>query len=331
MYEAVRSRIQFWKVELLNGGEFSDPTIQTAVWEDRDHKLRRSHLRLNWPKVLNVLRPDEADLLLVFAAGMAGVPLVGGLPAGALLTAWLASKLAEVTDHQTHPSIYNDPMSFRVQKRGALGWVLTNFDKRDDKLDRFDDLPATVELTDRDDSNRKITVSVIRHLRNNPRGAHGRTISQEVDAVSPPQVRTAKVTTTSGPDGRASTATLMFELARNPFADGWHAYKANPKEWIAMNVWRVTVGALVPAPTNEGDGDRHPALARDVLILFEATIEEFTTDNSTPTRFRASWTPKREHARLLSDAGRVWFGTSVWFTGCFEATAGLFMNYKPVM
>jgi len=132
VYEAVRSRIQFWKVELLNGGEFSDPTIQTAVWEDRDHKLRRSHLRLNWPKVLNVLRPDEADLLLVFAAGMAGVPLVGGLPAGALLTAWLASKLAEVTDHQTHPSIYNDPMSFRVQKRGALGWVLTNFDKPDE-------------------------------------------------------------------------------------------------------------------------------------------------------------------------------------------------------
>jgi hypothetical protein len=208
-------------------------------------------------------------------------------------------------------------MSFRLAKRGdaaaeRLGWILMHFDKRDDKLDRFDGLPFRVELSDRENANRKITVKLTRHLRNDPRAQHGRTVNHEVDAVSPPQVSKASVTVIRASTGEVVTVKIAFEFARDPSADGWHVYTGKPTEWVTMNVWRVALGALVPLGGENSGGKR------DVVILLSKTIEAFEASD-TPAKFSASWSPPPEQQRLIdqvvSESGRVHYGTSVWFVG----------------
>jgi hypothetical protein len=284
VYEPVRSRIQFYDVELdLN--DVDEASVESAVWEDARHALRRFHRRLDW-------------------AAAAGV-LDGGDPRKAFT-------------FRTHPSIYNDPMAFKVVRRPGLGWILMHFDKRDDKLLSFDDVGKRalegVVLSDRDRPERTIAVTVQRHLRNDVRALHGRTVGDEVDAVSPPQVRKATVfASRSGRD--VSAATISFELARGPGAS--NAYDDDFDRWVAMNVWRVKIGAIVP---RKRDGTSGAGVTHDVLLLFDRErATAFTADS--PTTFSCTWIPSAADQRdglladLLTPRGRVHSGTSVWFVG----------------
>jgi hypothetical protein len=185
-------------------------------------------------------------------------------------------------------------------------------DKRDDKLRSFDGVgeAATrgVVLRSRGEPGSTVTVNVLAHLRNDVRALHGRTVGEESDAVSPPQVRGARVVVTPGRRGTVAAVEIMFELARDPNAP--HPY-ASFAEWAAVNVWRDRLGAmLAPAPG--------AALAAVRLLDLERAVA-FRAD--TQTRFSTTWTPTQadqgggELAELLSESGAVLHGTSLWFVG----------------
>lgn len=281
VYEAVRSRIQFYTLKLEQDWGLSESEIGQVVWEDREHKLKIDHERLDWAKLANILHRKFIIHLINFPGLI----------------------LRMVKMRRSHPSVYNDPMAFKVVKRSGLGWILLHYDKRDDKVIGFDGLPLPgVVLTDRDNPVRQIIVTVERQLRN-ARDRHGRTVSEETDAVSPPQVRRATVTPTITPNGQVGTVTISFELARDP--DAPHAYDSFAT-WVAMNIWRIKLGAIIA-----GRG----------VILLDVEREQIFTPNANGTTFTTVWTPPANHphlamlARLLTPEGRVRFGTSVWFVG----------------
>jgi hypothetical protein len=276
--EPVRSRIQCYEVALA-GEPRSRERVESTVWEDDGHRLVIEHDRLDWAAAAAIL--DGGDV-------------------------------RDAVAHRTHPSIYNDPLAFRVVQRPGLGWILMHFDKRDDKLAAFDGVgeAATrdVVLRARDDPPRTLTVTLLRHLRNDVRALHGVTVAVESDVLSPPQVLRATISPAAAADGTVASVEIAFELARDPGAP--HPY-ATFAEWAAMNVWRVKLGALVAA----GAG----AAPSPAILLDLERVSAFRTD--APTRFSATWTPTAADQRggalagLLSEDGAVQHGTSLWFVG----------------
>jgi hypothetical protein len=281
VYEPVRSRIQLYRVTLVERGELTDEEIEMAVWEDIGHAFTIVRDQLSW----------------------AGV--------GALLSG--TGNVSGLVVHRTHPSTYNDPMSFRIANRPGLGFVMTHFDKRDDKLIAIDGVgtPALsmVVLSDRDNPRRSITVSVNSHHRNNVRALHGTTVDRETDAVSPPQVRRATIAVTPSM-GQIAIVHITLEAARGPAAMNDYA---TYEEWLGMNIWRVKLGAWIEAKRGA------PAVP---TILFDVVrASAFTAAPNDPTRLSATWTPTPQDQRngllihLLSDRGRTRWGTSLWMVG----------------
>jgi hypothetical protein len=275
VYEPVRSRIQLYRVTLAERGDLTDAEIEATVWEDTSHALRLVHDRLDWAAAARVLS--------------------GG-------------KVADAISHRTHPSIYNDPMSYRLGKRPGLDWILTHFDKRDDKLAVLDGVGtpalAAVVLSDRDNPTRTITLSVDSYHRNEVRALHGLTVAEEKDAVSPPQVKSATVTVTPRRRAAVDSVTIAFEVARGP---GEQRDYATYDEWLGMNIFRVKLGAwIADVPT---------------ILLDAVRGEMFSADPQAPTRFAATWAPMAADqrdgllARLLTTSGQINSGTSVWFVG----------------
>ena len=277
--EPVHSRVQCYRVEVEDEKRLTREAIEGTVWEDDGHRLLIEHDRLDWAAAAAILDGGDARLAV---------------------------------SHRTHPSIYNDPLGFRLVHRPEIGWLLMHHDKRDDKLRSFDGVgeEATrgVVLRSRDEPGTTVTVSLLAHLRNDVRALHGRTVGAESDAVSPPQVRTARVVVTPGRRGSVTVVEIEFELARDPNAP--HPY-ASFTEWAAVNVWRVRLGAMVaPAPG---------AAAAAVQLLDLERAVAFRAD--TQTRFSATWTPTQADQRggvladLLSESGAALHGTSLWFVG----------------
>jgi hypothetical protein len=281
VYEPVRSRIQLYRVSLVERGELSDAEIEATVWEDTRHSLRIIHDRLDWAAAARALS--------------------GG-------------RISDAISRRTHPSIYNDPMSVRLGHRPGLDWILSHFDKRDDKLLPFDGVGtaalAHVVLSDRDNPKRTITIAIDSHHRNNVRGLHGLTVDEEVDAVSPPQVSRTTVTVTPLQHGKVATVTIELDLARGPSAARDYA---TFEEWLGMNIWRVKLGAWIP-------GGPQGALV-PVILLDLLRGAAFTYTETAPTRLTATWTPTADEqrdgllAQLLTPRGRAMHGTSVWFIG----------------
>lgn len=280
VYEPVSSRVQFYRVTVNAGKDVDERAIEQTVWVDRDHALRLDHERLDWKALADALE-------------------LHGNPLDAVVA-------------RTHPSIYNDPMSFTLRRCPGLGdgggdWMLMHFDKRDDKLLPFDGVGralGNVVLSSRDDPLRTIAISVDAHLRNDVRRLHGLDVTKETDAVSPPQVATATVRVVRQPDGSVARVSLEFELARNAIAERAPEYRSF-EEWVAVNVWRVKLGALVGA---------------DFVTLFdERRADAFAATGE--TKLAGEWTPSpsdphfAELASLLSDRGRIRHGTSMWFVG----------------
>jgi hypothetical protein len=277
--EPVHSRVQCYRVALPEGSERSREAIEAAVWEDAGHRLAIEHDRLDWAAAAAILDGGDARMAV---------------------------------SHRAHPSIYNDPLAFRLAQRPGLGWILMHFDKRDDKLGAFDGVGTAatsgVLLRSRDDPRRTITVSLLGHLRNDVRALHGRTVAEEADAVSPPQVRSARLAVTTAAGTDVAAVEIVFDLARDPGAP--HPY-ASFAEWAAVNGWRVKLGAMIaPKPG--------AALAPVLLLDLERAVA-FRADSA--TRFSVTWKPGPADQRdgqlagLLSEAGAVRHGTSLWFVG----------------
>ncbi|HEU5175205.1 MAG TPA: hypothetical protein VFT96_10665 [Gemmatimonadaceae bacterium] len=284
VYEPVRSRVQFYEVLLEPHESLTDEMIAAAVWEDRGKVLEIKHRRVDWKATADLLGPN-----------------LGAAP------------LAIV--EPKHPSIYNDPHVFHVVFRPGLGWILHHADKRDDKLISFTNPPgAKVTLTDRDDSRNEITVTVS-GWRRDPRDRHGRDVREELDTVSPPQVRRVEVTLRRSRGGEAFAIDVDVELARapeaaNPYIDRDDSDPlAGYARWVAMNIWQVKIAALDPA-------------TGDVLWIASLDRAEHFKTGSVPTTLVARGAPLRNSILsndrlevLLSPTGQRNFGTSVWFVG----------------
>jgi hypothetical protein len=285
VYEPVHSRTQFYRVTPEKRADRDVAAIEGAVWEDTGHALRHSHQRLDWAAAARILD--------------------GGDPRDAVTS-------------RSHPSIFNDPMAFRLVKRPGLGWILVHFDKRDDKLVAFDgvgsDALASVVLTDRANPVSTIRLSVDAHMRNDVRRLHGRRVRDEVDAVTPPQIRKATVTTVLARNGDVVSVEIAFEMARDDTAANAYGGTSGYDAWLSMNVWRVKLGAIIPPTPSSGLGAPQP-----VILLDRVRQGDFTA--RTTTTFVTRWAPTAADQRggrlaeILSPTGRIRYGTSVWFVG----------------
>jgi hypothetical protein len=100
---------------------------------------------------------------------------------------------------------------------------------------------------------------------------------------------------------------IRFRMARAP-ADARHPQLVSYPEWVAMNVWRVKLAFV---------SGGEPAVDL-VFDLERETVFAATADAQT---YEGAWRPSASDQRggllaeVLSRAGSVRYGTSVWFVG----------------
>jgi hypothetical protein len=298
---ATAARHQAYRVTVHNRSSDAgtNDVIARTVWIDSAQTLKITHERLNWTTLADAL------------SGRGGQP-------------------NDAIENRTRPSIYNSRQRFAMQEcrrlqdeddenTGALDvFLLTHYDVRDDKLIAFDGVgspavgaPATVRLTRWTEGQNPtdtpwIDISFDAHLRNDVRMLHGATVAQEIDAVSPPQVREATVTTVE--NGGEVEVTVRFTFARDMWAAA-HASFQSYRDWSSVNVSRVRLGALFHT-----NGNR-----RDIPVLHE--WQHDWTVNNQGLAITGVWRrepgdpPAAELLALLSENGAAEYGTSLWFVG----------------
>ena len=211
--EAAASRVQCYRIGQIEfSGMVSLEEMETIRWIDSEKALQITYDRLDY----------SAAAHLTAGFSLARIP----------------DALAQAVDRgRTHPSIYSEPLRFRVALWPGFGWVLMHADLRDDKLTAFDDVGAKpVELIEDGQQQRKITLYKLVHVRN-AHDLHGATVGQEEDGVSPPAVSSCELTV-SRRGNHVDCVRIRFRMAR-AHLDARHPRIANFSEWVALNVWRV--------------------------------------------------------------------------------------------
>lgn len=245
VHESVDGRDQLYQVRLHKGGDLG--RIERALWLDEGNGLRIRHKRLNYAQLVRTLEGLDGQASRM---GRALVGLLTGRGSARRLARSaraFANAVASARESRTHPSIYNTPMKVRLGERGTLGWIMTLADRRDDKLIGLDALPggSTVRLVDAADPYHIVEIELLSHRRN-ARDLHGLVVGREVDALSPPAIEIARLRPEFDAFGRVGRVAISLGLARGP--DDASAYDRYD-EWIASNVWRVRLAAIVGAQT----------------------------------------------------------------------------------
>ncbi len=300
VHEPVDGRDQLYQVRLVEGG---DPArIERALWLDEGGAFSIRHKRLDYAQLTRTLEG------LGRRASRLGGALVGLLTGRgsarrlARSARAFADAVASARESRTHPSIYNAPMKVRLGERGALGWTMTLADRRDDKLIRLDPLPdgRLARLVDAADPGHVVEIELLAHRRN-ARDLHGLTVGREVDALSPPAIEMAKLRPELDASGRVRRVAISLGLARGP--DDASAYDRYD-EWVASNVWRVRLAAIV---------------GRETIGLFDLTVaDDFRRSGSV---LQGTWdvppdlnmpVPLED---LLTQAGQASHFLSLWGVG----------------
>lgn len=284
--EPVESRIQMYRIgddEISFSSPMAVTDVEATRWEDRAGTLQKRHRRLNYAAAAQALQ--------------------GVLDASPEET---VAAIEQAQEDRIHPSLFNNPMRFHLARRPGLGWILMHDDKRDDKLIGFDALPSKgVVLTDFADPGRTVRILSLTHVRNE-RDPHGVSIGLERDAVSAPVVPVALIEVVRDQQ-RVQQSSISFTVGRGP-DDARHNGIGSFREWVAANVWRVKIGAVIPGTTR-------------VEILFDMERETAFQSSDDDTSWTFTWLPSEFDQRngalaaMLNDAGAVYYGTSLWFVG----------------
>lgn len=193
-------------------------------------------------------------------------------------------------------------MRVRLGERGSLGWTMTLADRRDDKLIRLDDLPdgRAARLVDAADPDHVVEIELLTHRRN-ARDPHGLSVGSEVDALSPPAIEIARLRPELDASRRVRHVAISLSLARR--TDDARAYDRYD-EWIASNIWRVRLAAIVGTRT---------------VHLFDLTIAgNFLPSGSIlegKWEVPASLDTPVPLEELLSEAGQTSHFVSLWAVG----------------
>ena len=132
VYEAVDSRSQYYEVE-LDDVSVLDGVDESARWEDRDGQLQITQTKFDWS-----MQPGIADLTALPAKDLDA--LVHGRLQDVTL---LQPPLFQVRKFQ---SAYNPDRIFLKLARRDKQFIAMHWDKRDDDLAAFDNLPGKVIL-----------------------------------------------------------------------------------------------------------------------------------------------------------------------------------------
>lgn len=294
--DRVNWRWQYYRVDLPDD-EVVWRRAEDTPWTEQGGGLSINKASLNWPLVNTLLAGDVTEIVAIGAALWARVlDTVARAAAGTLTSDELAGLLTELEDtrlvrHVHTHGLFHDRFVLKLLYREPLGWILVHWDKRDDDLLPFRDMtisggtPFDLELA----PGLPPTPGPIASL-------HVNTYHQVLD---PPAVEEARVLLLLDGEG---VRRLRIELR-----------PAAIDAPLGENIWRIKLGAL-----------RRDA-STDVLIGAERLLDEIRVKALAQDVPRPGWHgyewdvgdwPADRLDRLkecCSEAGRVRFGTSLWF------------------
>ena len=274
VYQQVNSRSQYYTVEV--GDEQLTGTTPDSRWQDDSQQLGMTRAKFDWEILSGGGGTAVLDqIATAFPAGPDSLEaLVWFLP----------------THTKQFQSSYNpDRIFLRLANRGPLGWIATHWDKRDDDLDVFDNLPLQVSLM-LGGADTAISLQL--------------TLQSQVRVISVPAINQV-VVTVQWEKGRVVKAVVSFQsvVASQLLSAG--PLDANGENKVWENVWRVMIG-VIPAGS--------PAIA----IFDRIAPGNFTLRPGSDGWFDADWAPQDSAeasniAKYCSERGQAEDGASVWF------------------
>jgi hypothetical protein len=309
---SVDSRWQYYRVEILEGGDALRSMPEATRWVESGDALFIPRDAIDWPRLNNILRggSDPAvsqDLVARLVALAGSIPggvcgaisgeaarfLFGSLstasdvgPVRTVLCQMYAELRGSPLVRERHRrGLFEDRFSLKLRDRGPTGWIMTHADKRDDDLLPFRDFTTEsgtpFELVLRPEGDADTTVRV--------------RVSSYHNVVNVPMVEDASVSSTILPDGRGELRVRVLPCASD--------------ETLDENLWRIKLGCLTRDASGELDG-------------FDVLFDGIRSAAPRSSRGPGAWheyafdldasTAKRVGERC-SESLRLVFGTSLWF------------------
>ena len=276
--EPVDSRIQAYRIANLNIDfeslvGLSREEIEDRIWIDDQKILGMNHKKIDWA--------DASDF--------------SNNPLSAIREEWQVS-------------LFNQNLAFRIVNRPVVGWLMLFADKRDDKLAEISTRMKgdDIVLTSGDPTPAKIKFNHISRIRN-LRDAHGATVHQEPDGISPPAVAEAYIQSTVDEMNNVLKVSIILKFARTqssmiaPSLDDY-------ENWLAMNVWRVKIACWDP-------------YTHEVLKILDVEHMNSFEQKDTVNVRKFTWFPNTVDQRsgllstVLTQEGAILNGTSIWCIG----------------
>jgi hypothetical protein len=323
-------RWQYYRVTILDeeGEAELAKTPESTQWRERSKQLHINQDSINWERLNKILKGEEdaevsADLVARVIALISAIP--GGI-AGAFSNAVakmlfgvvssvrdvgpIRTVLCQIYDEmrgspliikQHTKSLFHDTFVLALRKREPFGWIMVQWDKRDDDLLPFRDMRDKKDKKDKKETVKGGTPFEI-ELESETGGVETR-IGLRVESYHKvrdmPQVE--KTVVTVAREGPAGAPVLRVELL--PCKTGTD---------LDENVWRVKLGCA----TRDKNG-----ILTDFVTLFNEVRRRAPRQSPDPHGWHTyEWDlVARSPAALsqlsecCSESGRQQFGTSLWF------------------
>lgn len=294
--ERVNWRWQYYCADLYPDSDALSAGDEGSPWIEQGSRLHITKASLNWALINAILKGDVSALSGAGADVWARVlDVVTHAASGELTGEQLAGVLTElqqtelVTQVHTH-GLFHDRFILKLQYRDPIGWILVHWDKRDDDLLPFRDMsteggmPFELALVPAEG------------------GSSGSPVRLQVTSyhrvLDPPAVEEARVVVLQDKGSRF----LRIELR-----------PVKPPELLGENVWRIKLGALLRDPQS------------DALVGAERLFDEIRVKSPAQDVPRQNWlgyqwdisdwgeSRVNRLKECCSEAGRIRFGTSLWF------------------
>lgn len=295
--EQVNWRWQYYCVDLHDGERMVRSEGEDAPWIEQGHQLHINKASLNWALINAIVKGDLSALSAVsIDVWRRVVDVVTHAATGGLTQQELVNLLTDLQQtelvRQVHThGLFHERFLLKLSYREPIGWILVHWDKRDDDLLPFRDMSI--------DKGTPFELTLVPGRGASSDAAVCLKVNSYHRVLDPPAIDDARVLLLlDGADGAA----LRIELR-----------PAKPAELLAENIWRIKLGALLRD------------LQSDALVGAERLFDEIRVKSPIQDTPRQGWLGYQWDIRHWSEdrvnrlkeccneAGRIRFGTSLWF------------------
>ncbi|WP_153799683.1 hypothetical protein [Foetidibacter luteolus] len=137
VYQNINSRCQFYTVRIEDNDGINEEELETFVWADEQHGFTRTHRKISWARIADIL--DRLIPILAIAIPiLVAISVFNFLSSLVALLALLGLSVTYIITTNPHPSYFEPVLYFKMRKITHLGYIMWFYDKREDKTIRFD-------------------------------------------------------------------------------------------------------------------------------------------------------------------------------------------------